>query len=147
MTRLTLTLLTGLAVSLTGCGDGVPNGFARETLPVSIGLTYKGQPAPDAVVVFHPVTRPDDDKPFVTPRGIAKPDGTLEVTTYERGDGVPPGEYRLAFSWQGPLDGLSEDQIDELAELMPQAYCRPETSGHTIVVAEDASNEFPPIEL
>ena len=140
-----LTLIA--AVALCGCGLTSNDEIARETLPVTVGLTYNGQPAPDAVVVFHPVEKPADGKPAIVPRGVAQPDGSLVISTYARGDGVPPGEYRLAFSWQGPLDGLDEDEIDELAERMPSVYRRPETSGFTLTVSEDAPNEFPPIEL
>ena len=143
-------LKAGLAAvclaALCGCGEEPVDALARPTVPVSMTATIKGQPMTDAVVVFHP-TLPDQSP--VTPRGKVSEDGSVVVSTFRPGDGLPPGEYRVSLTWQGPLAGLDEDEIDALPERMPRQYRRPDTSGLTVAVAESADGpaELPPIAL
>ena len=135
------------AMALSGCGSEPVDPNAVATVPVALHVTLDGRPIEDATVIFHPVDQSSTGENRLTPRGLVQPDGSVVVTTYRRGDGLPPGEYQLAFSWQGPLDGLDEDEIDELKERMPRAYTRPATSGQLIAVLADEQNEFAPIEL
>lgn len=135
----------GLMLSL-GCSHPV-DPIARETVPVSLEVSFKGEPIPDGVIVFHPVSPEVDDRPLVTPRGTVDRDGNVVVSTYSRGDGAPPGEYRLSVNWQGPLEGVDEDAADQLPERIPPKYRNPETSGLRLIVVAGADNKLPPILL
>ncbi|QDT51835.1 hypothetical protein Pan258_59320 [Symmachiella dynata] len=134
------------ALSIVGCGKSDRMEGELEVYPVTGVVTFSGQQIPDATLVLHPVTPPADGKPFYSPRAIVGPDGAFEFTTYRKGDGAPPGEYNVAFSWLGPLEGLDEDEQDLLPEQMPRRLTRPETSGITITVKEGV-NELDEITL
>ena len=54
------------------------------------------------------------------------PAGTFRLSTYERDDGIPPGEYTATVVWfRGESDNL-----------LPAAYGKPETSPLKIKVTE-----------
>ena len=134
-------LLSLVLLGFTGCSRA-PDPMKRPVFPATGVVTYRGQPLIDAVVRLHPVGQPDDDLPVWIPRGRVGTDGTFAVSTYRTGDGAPAGEYRVSFSWQGPLRNLSEQAQDQLPELMPRQLTSPHQSGITVVVAE-GTNEFP----
>jgi hypothetical protein len=139
-------LLLLLSFTLYGCSANEDTLQRRVVYPVSGSVTAAGQPLPDASVVLHPVDQPNTDIPFFLPRAITDKDGRFTITTYERGDGAPPGTYWVAFSWQGTLEGLSEDEQDALPERLPPQWTKPGRSGITVVVA-DRNNELAPFEL
>ncbi len=88
-------LVAVLAVSLAGCGgDGKP-----ATFPVTVTVTYKGKPAPGALVVLHPSDAAREKALGGKPFGKVKPDGTLAITTYSEGDGAPEGDYGVTVQW------------------------------------------------
>lgn len=121
-----------------GCGNEMlPD--QRVVFPAGGSILFRGKPIPDATVCLHPVTTPADGKPVYVSRGTVNEDGFFSVSTYARGDGAPPGEYRVSVSWQGPLKGLSEDEQDRLKERLPRKYTSPESSGITVVIAEDTN--------
>ena len=93
--RIVLGLAACLAMTFAGCGgDGKP-----ATQPVTVTVTYKGQPAPGALVVFHP-TDPAREKALGgKPFGKVKADGTLALTTFNEGDGAPEGDYGVTVQW------------------------------------------------
>lgn len=135
-----------LSFTLYGCSTNEDSLQRRVVYPVSGAIRAAGQPLPNASVVLHPVDHSDKDIPFFLPRGITNKDGRFIISTYEQGDGAPPGTYRVAFSWQGVVEGLSEDQQDALPELLPPQWTNPARSGITVVVA-DHNNELDPFEL
>jgi hypothetical protein len=58
-----------------------------------------GKPAQKLSVICHDVT--GLDKPSgPRPVGLTADDGTIEFSTYQKGDGVPEGEYVLTFTWR-----------------------------------------------
>ncbi|MCA9088148.1 MAG: hypothetical protein KDA90_05860 [Planctomycetaceae bacterium] len=136
-----------LPVLALGCGRAAVDPQARDVYPVAGTITYQGRPICDGVVRFHPVKEFDDGKPFILPRGVVDEEGNMIVSTYGTGDGAPAGEYRLSISWQGPLEGVDEDEEDLLPELIPRKYRNPETSGLYCVVSEIPENLIPPVEL
>ena len=96
--RIFLSLAAGVALSLAGCGgDGKP-----ATHPVTVTVTYKGQPAAGALVVFHPADPAREKALGGKPFGTVKADGTLSVTTYNEGDGAPEGDYGVTVQWNEP---------------------------------------------
>ncbi len=93
MSKLLFAILTSVLVA--GCsGNGKP-----VTLPVKVTISYKGQPAPGALVVLHPVNEAREKEIGGKPFGTVKDDGTLSITTYEDGDGAPEGEYGVTVQW------------------------------------------------
>ena len=47
------------------------------------------------------------------PRSTSGSDGTFQITTYEPGDGAPPGEYAVGITWRGPHKGGTEPKEGE----------------------------------
>ena len=136
---------TGALLLNVGCSG--PGGVApRPTNPTSGSVTYQGEPLVDGTVTLHPMSPPEDGQPLVTPRGTVGEDGTFRLTTYSINDGAPAGDYRVAFRWQGSLEGISEDEEAELPELLPEQYLNPETSGFTVTITK-GENKPPPFEL
>lgn len=145
-----LCTLTGAALLLlltlsTGCGSAEAENL-REVYPVTGKVFYKGEPIPDGMVSLTPVTSTNDEKPFYAPRGTVDENGMFNISTYSTGDGAPPGEYKVSFTWVGSLKGVSEDEEDKLPEKLPRKYTNPETSGITVTV-QNRDNLLPPFEL
>jgi hypothetical protein len=127
-------LLLGIAAGfLPGCGQA-PEPNAREVFPTLGFVTFKGKPIPDASIRLHPMPPPDDGKPVFVPRGSVDESGMFVLSTYRQGDGAPPGDYRVSFSWVGPLDGVDEDEEDRRRERLPRKYNSAETSGVMVTV-------------
>jgi hypothetical protein len=61
--------------------------------PVEGAVTLNGQPLPNALVILHAKgpNAPQD----VAPRGQTDLTGKFKITSYESGDGAPPGEYTV----------------------------------------------------
>jgi len=141
-----LSVIVCTALSAVGCGKSDQMEGELEVYPVSGVVTFSGQQIPDATLVLHPVTPPAEGKTFYLPRAVVGQDGAFEFTTYRKGDGAPPGEYKVSFSWLGPLAGLDEEEEDRLPEQMPRRLTRPETSGISVTVNEGV-NELAEITL
>lgn len=131
-------MLLAVMCAAVGCGAEMPSD-QRVVFPAVGSVSFQGKPIPDATIRLHPVTPPTDGKPVYVSRGKVDDSGLFSVSTYGREDGAPAGEYRVAFSWLGPLAGLTEDQEDRLKERLPRKYTSPDTSGITVVVTEDVN--------
>jgi len=138
-------LMLGVLIGVSGCGSET-SPEQREVHPAFGSVLFKGKPIPDATVRLHPVTPPADGKPVFIPRGKVDEFGSYTISTYAVADGAPAGEYRVSLSWQGPLQGLSEDEEDKLRERLPWKYTSPETSGLTVSIS-DGENLLPEIAL
>ncbi len=87
-----------LSVSVAGCGSSEP----RVDTSLVRGQVYVDeQPADGAVLVFHPQSN-DGLSQQLRPRGTADERGRFRLTTYQRDDGAPPGDYRVTVIWRGP---------------------------------------------
>jgi hypothetical protein len=97
MTRFQQTVLlfwlVGLALA-AGCGE--KQGFRKETFPVTGTVLVDGQPASLVQVSLHDVKGMDKQHPTLS-SGFTGDDGKFSLTTYEFGDGVPEGEYKVTF--------------------------------------------------
>jgi hypothetical protein len=99
-------LLTML--SLAGCGNQ-PAGYSR-----TFGkLSYKGEPAIGAFLVFH-VEGKSQSADLVVPSATVEDDGSFNLVS-PNGDGAPPGKYKVLVSWpadsssaEGPTDSKSK---------------------------------------
>ena len=115
-------MITGLLmVILWGCREH------PRTYPVSGSVYYQDQPAAHVDLVFY--NAGSADAQALRPYATSDPQGQFTVSTYGVHDGAPAGDYEVAFSWKGPLRGLSSDQRDGMPERLPARYLDPATSG------------------
>ncbi len=133
--------LTAL-LSLSGCGETGPQGPVRvKTVPVKgkVVVDGAGVELPKRVQIrANPVGATVSEE--ATSGGIAEPDGSFSLSTYEAGDGLPAGEYKLTFQlvqvnlMRGGVDG---DDFNG-------KYDNPSTSEHTVTISEESTD---PIDL
>jgi len=127
-------LLLAAFVAASGCGDG-----RLETYPVIGSVLVDSKPADGAMVIFCPTTGPEEllrMRPF----GFTGPDGKFELTTFDKADGLPAGEYKIIIRW--PTGGAGSRSPDRLKG----KYMNLEQSQLTATIGPD-SGELPPFEL
>ena len=139
MSRLRLLLLLS-AVLLAGCNEernvgkddlaSMAGGELKETVPVSGTVNVDGLPAKD--VFIYAYAKGDLTKPVATIQ--TKPDGTYCWTTYAICDGLPPGEYTLAFAYI-PDEGKGKKEGEDL---LGGKYRNPSKSEFTLQVSGGA---------
>ena len=100
--RIALGLLATLAFA--GCGGG----DHPDTVPVQGRLTYGGGDWPNPGIIYFTVLEPAEG--FPRHAGTAKfdTDGRFRAKTWEEGDGLMPGKYRVSVEcWKVPpsMDG------------------------------------------
>jgi hypothetical protein len=90
--------LAGLVMLLPSCGK------RRKPVYSVHGkiLDNQDKPAVGAMIVFHPVDDSDLDKPL----GYVQEDGSFSLTTYEKDDGAPEGEYVATIEWRPKGQGF-----------------------------------------
>ncbi|MGV3608384.1 MAG: hypothetical protein ACO1RA_18410 [Planctomycetaceae bacterium] len=84
---------------------------------VSGQVFVENKPAKGALITLVPMQAPEDvakSWKFGYPRATVGADGKFQVSTYELGDGAPPGEYRLTIIW--PVMEMVEGPDGELVE-------------------------------
>src|SRR5262245_15325321 len=73
-------------------------GIDRPALaPLTGHVSFDGQPAAGATVIFHPLEAPADAP---RPTATVGTDGTFTLGTYQPGDGAPAGEYAVTVEWR-----------------------------------------------
>jgi hypothetical protein len=144
---------------LGGCGPSLPEG-ARPTKPVSVTVTYNGNPVEGAIVAF--ISEESDP---VGAYGQTDAQGVAKMKTYVEGDGAVLGKHKVTITKTetegGTATGQSAESIDpaqsaenydpaELSPgyvpptvryLIPQKYTSADTSGLTAEVTS-GSKEF-----
>jgi hypothetical protein len=91
-------LLTMLSVA--GCSNQ-PAGYSR-----AFGkLSYKGEPAAGALLMFHADGKPQSAE-LVVPSATVGDDGSFQLVS-PTGDGAPPGKYKVLVSW--PADSSAAE--------------------------------------
>lgn len=91
-----------------------------------------GRPLAGAVLVFH--AKEKKPGPAVpTPGAVSGDDGRFVVSTYQVGDGLPPGSYRVTVSCE---DHTAKKVRDEYPELLPPRYQLPDKSGLEVTIVE-----------
>lgn len=94
----TFTWIALSVMGLIGCGPTGPQGGPRvETIPVTGKVIVDGAPAAYLRVLAVP-----NDAAGALPMDsacITTTEGMFSLSTYESGDGVPVGSYKLIFSW------------------------------------------------
>jgi hypothetical protein len=107
--------LAGLCLVLASC-QGRPG---LEKLPlqeVTGSVTYKGKPAANLIVYLTPSSSSGVWQRLpMAPRARVQEDGTFTFSTYEKGDGIPAGEYSVFFRWADghrPADKAEADRFE-----------------------------------
>ena len=74
-------------VLLAGCGNG-----RLPCIPAKCAIKVDGQPYGPATAIFHRSgDKPEDRRPTAS----IGADGSGEISTYELGDGIPEGDYKV----------------------------------------------------
>ena len=126
---------------VAGCGKGE---IAR--YPVRGYVIVDGQPAEGVMVIFYPVGGSEElqrHRPF----GFTDPDGKFELTTLNKADGSPSGEYKVLAQWsaQGGGDGR-DGAVNMGPDRLRGRYMNLETTPLTAKI-EDGPAELPPFDL
>ncbi len=100
MKRLALVLMVCLV-----CGACGEKDTRKPTFPVAGTITVDGKPAEGLKITATDVKGVDSEAPTIS-AAVTDATGHFELNTYEKGDGVPEGEYTLTFEW-GKLDPMS----------------------------------------
>jgi hypothetical protein len=130
-----LTLL--VATAAMGCSDS----SRVKVIPVVGKLLVNGQPAAQAIVLFHPLPAREETS---RPLAIVQGDGTFRPTTYVAQDGVPPGEYALTVVW--PTKRIDYGEEIDGPDRLRGRYGNLATPAATVQIQE-GQQEIPTIEL
>lgn len=98
MQRWMLVLVIGAAFCGIGCGKSGPP--RKQVFKVTGKLVVDNEPPMSPIQIECHSLSPLDTKMPTVSLCDADPDGTFQISTYDAGDGVPPGEYVLTFSWR-----------------------------------------------
>ncbi|QDU11144.1 hypothetical protein V202x_45600 [Gimesia aquarii] len=126
-----------LSVLLVGCGGNEK----PETVLVSGLVTLDGKPLSKGTVTFQSKSRGEGtlNRPAI---GQIDENGRVQLSTFEEGDGVLPGNYTVVIT-----AFENDPSVEEYAagaqrkSLIPEKYSNPLTSGLEAVVTE-GENEF-----
>jgi hypothetical protein len=105
-------------------------------------VVVDGQPTAGLMVMCHDVKGLDTEHPTKS-SAFTDENGRFEISTYEKADGVPEGEYMLTFAWcdfNAFSMGFGPDKLNE-------RYTDPETSEYRVTVEAGKPNDLGRIEL
>ncbi|WP_131282349.1 hypothetical protein [Blastopirellula marina] len=124
---------TALALFGWSLGCSSKEEWHSDLVPAVGSVTVNGEIPAGAIINLHPV-KGDIDKRASRPSALVAADGTYTLTTYEYGDGAPPGEYKFTILWpQDPkLGGLSPDRLGRV-------FATPTVTRLTVTIADDGS--------
>jgi hypothetical protein len=109
--------------------------------PVHGQIRFEGKPAPGATVIFHPVEDAGDD---FRPTGQVGPDGSFSLSTYDKDDGAPAGDYTVTVEWRKLV--TKGEEAEAGPNVIPDRYGQPGKTPLKATVTE-APNELPPLQL
>jgi hypothetical protein len=110
--------------AVQGCGSGSPIGLVA----VSGTVTYNGQALNKGTITFMPTSGTNSSTGEIV-------DGKYSLSTFKKGDGVPPGQYQVAIaSWE------TEPTMDTPGvRAIPEKYFDAKQSGLTATVGDKSS--------
>ncbi len=102
-----------LCLASMGCSNSGPTPpDPKRVIPAHGSVTLNGEPVQGVSVVFH---RTQPEKPGDIPTlssGLTQEDGSFKVKTYGQNDGIPPGDYSIAFKKPiRPVLGRPDDEL------------------------------------
>jgi hypothetical protein len=111
-----------------------------EVFPVAGSVKFDGKAPVGAQIVLHPVNPASPEA--VAPTGKVKSDGSFQITSYQAGDGAPPGDYVATIQWfQVDKDGIVG------ANVIPKEYSTPTTSPIKVTVNAGGPTQLEPITI
>ena len=122
---LTLILFAAMVLFITGCGN--PKVAGKVVFP-------DGAPLTTGIVVFE-----SDQNTY---RGTIRNNGTFSMGVLADGEGIPPGDYRvaiMAFSQEDAAVGQDDSEV-MLRPLTAPKFADARTSGITYTVSGSARN-------
>lgn len=126
-------------VALTGCGDGKISRY-----PTKGKVLIDGKPVEGARVIFCPVGGSEAfqrERPF----GVTNSAGEFSLTTFQKGDGAPAGEYNVMIRNGRPKSREEAQRRSKGPRIAPE-YGKPQTSGVTVTV-EKTENDLEAFEV
>jgi hypothetical protein len=139
------TALASLGLWICSCNRreaAIPSA-PKSTSPVSGQVLVDGKPTAKLSVTCHDV-QATNTKSGPRPVGLTGDDGNIEFSTYQKGDGVPAGEYVLTFAWREWVPYWNRfEGVDRLKD----RYADPKNSAIRLTVKKDAAAELGAIEL
>jgi hypothetical protein len=114
-----------------------------ETFPVKVTVANNGTPIEGAVVSFVNTRAKDPSG-----SGLSAADGTVRITTFEQGDGLVPGDYKVTVRKQevkntvDPARPNDKPIRQEIIWHVPQKYASIGSSPFTAVVEKGGPNTF-----
>ena len=124
-----------LLIVVVGCSSEPRGGPRLETTPLSGTVLLDGEPKAGVLVEFHPEADTTEMKRLAMVN--TNENGEFAASTYEEGDGLPPGTYHLTFKWIGPG---RKDRLNG-------AYADPKKSQHEVALVAGEPNDLGVIEL
>lgn len=122
-----------LMIAVSGCGGG------PEIVPARGKVLYQGQPVPNGVVMFQPVS----GQPA---RGDIQPDGTFVLGTNSERDGATVGPNQVRVVSRGAAESAptdaSQGEVGAGKPLVPEKFGSYGTSGLTIEVTRDRTEPY-----
>ncbi len=139
--RLVFLSLPAMGLLLSSCSRS-----GREPVFPVRGQVFdaKNQPAAGAMVVFHPVDSSDSQP--IRPLAYVDDQGNFELTTYERGDGAPAGEYVVTIEWRERSPHPFRPDKEGKDRLRGE-FSDPKTSRFRFAIEKRADNTLPAIYL
>ena len=107
-------------------------------------LDANNRPAAGALVVCHPVDTGDAKR--IKPLAYVDEKGAFALTTYEKEDGAPEGEYAVTIEWRERSANPFADNREGKDRLHGR-YSDPKTSKLRLKIDKQADSVLPPIEL
>lgn len=129
-----------LIALVAGCSGGDDR---KPTYPVTGVVIVDGQPAEAVRITLNDVKGMDPNQPTFS-ETFSDKDGKFSVSTYEKGDGVPEGEYTLTFYW-GTINPFNMQYGGE--DKLKQKYTDPATSKISVKVEKGKPADMGRIEL
>jgi hypothetical protein len=130
-----------LCVLLCSCSSRDPNW--EETYPVTGEVYVDGQPAAGLQVTCHATEGLGTETGWVC-KGMTDEEGKFEVNTYEKGDGVPEGDYVVTFLWgETNFASMNYGGPDKLKK----KYLDPRKSEHKFTAVKGEPVELGRVEL
>ena len=138
-------LLAALSLPALGCNAHPGRHPELKLVPVHGVVRLNGKPVGAARVTFM------NSKLGVSAYGLSDDEGRFTLTTFEPGDGTPPGSYQITVTKvQDPGHASSSappafrrgGAAPQPRAPIPQQYANPQTSGLTAEVLETGNDEI-----
>ncbi len=133
-------LCCGLMLTLLGCSGRDPNW--KETVPVTGQVVVDGEAKEGVMIKFFPVDGMDTAQPTLTSTMCDK-EGKFAASTYQPGDGAPPGDYMVTFT----LPKLNTISMTFNGDELNGKYSDPKKSEFKISVVSETPLDMGRIEL